>query len=61
MLKLSFCNLETEDNFVFCVHPLNGKDKIALVFTNDKEAEGDQKTIYVDFCPFCGFSEKKDI
>jgi hypothetical protein len=57
-MTIQFCSVETESNFIFCFHSKNEKDrlKMYLVFTDNKEAEGDQIKVHINFCPFCGFS-----
>ena len=55
------CSIETETNFIFCVHT---KEKtgypIKLVITDNKNDEGLSQKVNIDYCPFCGFTEGVD-
>ncbi len=55
---MAFCHFEGEKNFFFCFHSRSKdhKAKIALSITLDKNDEGEQISLDVAFCPFCGFS-----
>ncbi len=59
---LRFCSVETEDNFIFCNHSSRKEYvmEIKLVFTDNKDSEGNKIVTEVDYCPFCGFTYKTE-
>lgn len=57
MNGIRICSVETEKNFIFCCHY---EKKNKLVITDNKDPEGDDTIIEVDFCPFCGSCYDKE-